>query len=294
MRFYSPKTQKFWRVVEVKIPEEAIEAIEFALNEAGAIGTEATQKASKSASEFVSVRGYFHDLTLKKKDILPYLQKALEIYSIEKAIKGVRCFSTVDKDWLRVWKKHWKPVETERFLILPSWKRQKASSKEKIFIKPGMAFGTGTHETTRLCLEAIEKFFKPKMSFFDIGTGTGILAFAASRISPDSRIVACDIDEEAILQARENAQINGIENIEFYFGSITENSDSFDFVCANLTLDTVLPILPLLLEKTQKILVISGILKEQKEAIEEKLAKYKPRIDSMGDWISVVVKIPQD
>ncbi|MFN3329340.1 MAG: 50S ribosomal protein L11 methyltransferase [Pyrinomonadaceae bacterium] len=307
------KAKKLWRVVEVKASEEAVEAVEFGLNEAGACGTEVTKilgnlpsveivesKSLKaSESEIVSIRAYFQDLTIRKAAVLPFIQRALKIYGFDEGslIKSVKCFSIADKDWLRVWKKHWKPVETAKFIIMPSWRRGKtATSKEVIYIEPGMAFGTGTHETTQLCLKAIEQFFAPGMSFLDVGTGTGILAIAASKISPNSKIVACDIDQEAIAQAKKNAELNRTNNIEFYVGSVNDapetsaESSSFDFVCANLTLETILPILPLLIEKSRKFLVLSGILREQRKAIEERLRKHNTSVETLGEWISIKVR----
>jgi|GEM_PF-481370 len=347
------KSKKLWRVIQVRVFKEAIEAIEFGLNQAGAVGTEITWQAPLASEnleiaeifkadenpggEIVSVRAYFQTLNVRKADVLPYLQKAMEIYGFaDTAIKGIRCFSIADKDWLRIWKKHWRSVETEKFIILPSWKKPKSVEnlksirnsktsdlKKAIFIEPGMAFGTGTHETTQLCLRAIEQSFKPGMSFFDVGTGTGILAIAASKISTNSRIVACDIDEEAIKQAKRNAEMNKTNQIEFYVGSITEETPPFDFVCANLTIDTILPILPLLIQKSRKFLVLSGILKEQRKRIEEKLEEYgiqkktgkhkhfktetgfgarknltfeeslktaRMKVEVLGEWISVIVE----
>ncbi len=99
-----------------------------------------------------------------------------------------------------------------------------------------MAFGTGTHETTRLCLTAIEKHFTGG-SFLDIGTGTGILAIAAAKLLPRARIEACDTDAEAIEIARENARRNDVaQNISFIVGTVNETLQaSADCVCANLT-----------------------------------------------------------
>ena len=107
-----------------------------------------------------------------------------------------------------------------------------------------MAFGTGTHETTRLCLKAIEKHFRGG-SFLDVGTGTGILAIAAARMFPQARIEGCDIDSEAIEIAKENAHLNdAAEHIAFSIGSVDEQTASASLVCANLTAPVIVDLLP--------------------------------------------------
>src|SRR4029079_18467199 len=95
-----------------------------------------------------------------------------------------------DRDWLAEWKRGWQPVEVGRFIIAPPWS-EISVNRIVIRIEPGMAFGTGTHETTRLCLKAIEKYFRGG-SFLDVGTGTGILAMAAAKLFPEARIEAVD------------------------------------------------------------------------------------------------------
>ena len=125
-------------------------------------------------------------------------------------------------------------------MIAPPWSNlPETHDRIVIRIEPGMAFGTGTHETTRLCLQAIEKHFAGG-SFLDVGTGTGILAIAAAKLFPESRIDACDTDEMAITIARENADANGVSNqIDFRVGSIDDSTASADLVCANLTADVI-------------------------------------------------------
>ena len=156
-----------------------------------------------------------------------------------------------DRDWLEEWKKNWQPVQVGRFVIAPPWiEIGDAPGRIVIRIEPGMAFGTGTHETTRLCLAAIEKHFNGG-SFLDVGTGTGILAMAAAKMFPGARIDACDTDPHAIEIARENAKANGVVNqIEFRVGSIEETTPSADLVCANLTADVILQIIPALISVT--------------------------------------------
>ena len=160
-----------------------------------------------------------------------------------------------------------------------------------------MAFGTGTHETTKLCLKAIEKYYRAGMSFLDVGTGTGILAIAAAKLNPSTvgvRMLALDTDADSIMIARENAKQNNLGSaIEFTQGSLQEAIAGYDFVCANLTLDVIQPILPLLVKKAGRFLVLSGILAEQKEQLEGELRRLHPaggEIEQDGEWISVLVR----
>ena len=155
-----------------------------------------------------------------------------------------------------------------------------------------MAFGTGTHETTRLCLKAIEKHFRGG-SFLDAGTGTGILSIAAARMFPDARVEACDTDAEAIEIAKENARLNGVaDQITFRVGTVDEQTQSADLVCANLTAPVIVELLPALLGATCGRLVLSGILDSQIELVESRLLELGAttfQIDQDGEWIALVI-----
>jgi ribosomal protein L11 methyltransferase len=155
-----------------------------------------------------------------------------------------------------------------------------------------MAFGTGTHETTRLCLKAIEKYFRGG-SFLDVGTGTGILAIAAAKMSPDARVEAVDTDADAVEIARENARLNGVgKQIEFRVGSVTERTSSADLVCANLTAPVIVELLPALLGATCGQLILSGILAEQMKMVQSRLLELGAdgfTTDQDGEWIAMVV-----
>jgi ribosomal protein L11 methyltransferase len=282
-----------WFALEIVADSAAAEALEFGLNELDAIGTE-INNLGKAPSGILTVVGYFNERP-DDETIQSQLDQALRIYDFDHtAIKGVSWREVENQDWLAEWKKTWKPTVTDKFIIAPLWETVAETDKIVIRIEPSMAFGTGTHETTRLCLRAIEKYYGGK-SFFDVGTGTGILAIAAakSRIpSPESRIVGCDTDEDSIRIARENAEVNGTPEIEFYVGSIEEKSPNFDFVCANLTADVIVPLLPFLTGKFNKKLVLSGILKEQEALVLSELKKLKIEnceVDTDGEWISITV-----
>jgi ribosomal protein L11 methyltransferase len=199
-----------------------------------------------------------------------------------------------NEDWLAEWKRHWKPTPVGKFIIAPPWSDVVPSDKIVIRIEPNMAFGTGTHETTKLCLEAISRDYRPGRSFLDVGTGTGILAIAAAKLSETGPISAYETDADSVSIARENADLNGVgDRIDLTHGTIGDETPAFDHVCANLTLDVIEPLLPLLLAKTKQQLVMSGILAVQKELISDQLFRLgfaDPDLRTDGEWISVSVR----
>ncbi len=291
-----------WFSVEIETTPEAVEAVEFALNELESLGTEINQ-LGKQKSELLKILGYFNE-KIDDETVIHQLHQSLEIYGFSgDEVKSIEWSEVEDKDWLAEWKKHWKPTEVEKFIIAPTWEKIGETEKIVIYIEPNMAFGTGTHKTTKLCLRAIGENLQSGMSFFDVGTGTGILAIAASKLKAgDSKnerkagendIVGCDTDVDSVKIAKENALFNNVDDITFYIGSISLETAGFDFVCANLTADVILPILADLTKKTRRILVLSGILKTQQTLLEEKLkvlgiTDFEVQTD--GEWISIVIK----
>ncbi len=281
-----------WHALDVAVESEAREAVEYALMEAGALGTEAKQ----SGDELLQVTAYFKSLPDRER-VRAELFEALRIYSLPpSSVRDMEVREVADQDWLGEWKKGWQPVEVgERFIIAPPWTDiSDTRGRIVIRIEPGMAFGTGTHETTRLCLTAIEKYFDAG-SLLDVGTGTGILAIAAAKLFPDARIEACDTDAEAIAIALENAQLNDMPNqIVFRVGTIDESlSASADCVCANLTADAICPMLPSLLSATCGRLILSGILDSQIEMVVDRLQELginNPcEITTASEWACIVV-----
>jgi ribosomal protein L11 methyltransferase len=268
-----------WHELQIEIEPAAREAVEYALMEAGALGT-----VSDTADR--SITGYFAEVP-NREFIRSELLEALRIYELpSSSVRDMNLRELANRDWLEEWKKTWQPVEVGRFVIAPPWTDvSDAPDRIIIRIEPGMAFGTGTHETTRLCLDAIQKHFTGG-SFLDVGTGTGILAIAAAKMFPDARIEACDTDAEAIEIARENAAANNVE-VEFRIGSVEETTLSADLVCANLTADVILQILPNLIGVTCGKLILSGILETQVEQIVNALPETE--ITQDGEWVAIVV-----
>jgi ribosomal protein L11 methyltransferase len=283
----SPK----WYALDLLIEPQASEAIEYALMEVGALGTETNSRAD----DLVTVSAYF-DVSPEREHVRTQLSEALRIYELStSSVREMNLREVADRDWLGEWKKRWQPVTVgERFIIAPPWADiADPGDRSVIRIEPGMAFGTGTHETTRLCLLAVEKYFKGG-SLLDVGTGTGILAIAAAKLCPKARVEAIDTDAEAVEIARENARLNGVaENIEFRAGSIDETTASADLVCANLTADVITSIVPQLLGATCGRLVLSGILDTQLETVRTRLhecgVSEALEIISDGEWIALIV-----
>jgi len=283
-------TGRAWIAVDVLGPAEAREAWSYGSMEAGALGTE-TRDVDDGR---VLVTAYFNE-AIDEHFIRGKLHEALRIYGLSPSLLlELEIREVADRDWLAEWKKDWQPVEVgERFLIAPPWSEiRDAKGRIVIRIEPGMAFGTGTHETTRLCLAAIEKYFKGG-SFLDVGTGTGILAIAAAKLFPGAHIEACDTDAAAIAIARENARLNNVsENIAFRIGTVEETSASADCVCANLTADVIIELLPLLLDATCGRLILCGILDSQVEAVRARLRECgitaPHEINQDGEWLALI------
>ena len=287
-----------WYGLDLIVRSEAREAVEYALMEAGALGTE-TNDAPSQDEELLRVTAYF-DQTPELEHVRAELSEALHIYDLpSSSVREMNFREVSNEDWLGEWKKNWQPVELGRLVIAPPWSEVKAAKDRVVIrIEPGMAFGTGTHETTRLCLKAIMRFFKGG-SFLDVGTGTGILAIAAAKLFPEARVAACDTDPEAVEIARENARLNGVgEQIDFRVGSLDESgrepaTSSADFVCANLTADAISTLLPALVGASCGRLVLSGILDSQVDVIVDQLHDLGNSGNLVmmqdGEWVALVV-----
>ena len=273
-----------WYALDVDLDSAAHEAVEYALMEAGALGTETTDRG---------VTAYFAE-TPNRERVRNELFDALRIYDLpSSSVRDMNLREVAARDWLEEWKQSWQPVEIGRFIIAPPWSNvSDRIDRYVIRIEPGMAFGTGTHETTRLCLEAIQKH-GAFGSFLDVGTGTGILAIAAAKLSTGGSVAACDTDETAIAIARENAELNGVaEQINFWVGSIDDSTGSADLVCANLTADVITSIMPALVGVTCGKLILSGILETQIEMVQAAL--HDCGIDEFelaqdGEWVALIV-----
>jgi len=289
-----------WFALDVTLDRRAREAVEYALMEAGALGTESyaapddaepANDAGEDSRERVTA--YF-DSPPSVERVRAALAEALRVYGLASSdVREMSVREVEERDWLAEWKKGWRAVEVGRFVVAPPWS-EVSDEEDRIVIRvePGMAFGTGTHETTRLCLAAIEKYFRGG-SFLDVGTGTGILAIAAAKLAPQSRVEACDTDALAVGVAEENARLNGVGGrISFRVGTVDDATASADVTCANLTADVIVPLLPALLGATCGRLILSGILDTQAEQVRARLRELGVsdcEVKHEGEWVSIIV-----
>ena len=209
-----------------------------------------------------------------------------------------------DQNWMEAWKQYYKPILIgKRLLILPAWMESPDPNRIAIRIDPGMAFGTGTHPTTQLCLELIENAFVTghKSHIIDIGCGSGILSIAALKLGAESAL-GVDIDPESIVNSRENADANEVgDELILGVGSVHEFLDGmFEFKGAPLVVANILaPIIIRLFDagmadliEENGAIILSGILQEQEESVIEAGQAHGLRTKErrqMGDWVALTM-----
>ncbi len=298
---------KMWHAIDVEVDREAEE---LASNELWTLEPTGLQTLQET-SETLTMRA-FYAAPVDATEVIARIEDALMRAEMPAVLLRRVTWSTVeDQDWLAEWKKTWEAMPVgERFMIVPSWKMATADPGDRLVIQidPGMAFGTGTHETTRGVLQMLERYWPPSngsVSLLDVGTGTGILSLGAALLAtaqnagvlpPDAKLVACDIDPEAVGVARENAEINRLQHeIEFHVGSASDFAgQQFDLVLANLTADVIELIATDLAAVVRPggRLIASGILHDQLDGV---LAILTPlqlsEVDRLadGEWVTVVL-----
>src|ERR1041384_485769 len=287
-----------WLLVTVDLSRDAEELASAVLFELGSTGTVTIEESSHS----VTLGAYFNN-AVDLDVIKSALEAEFERMGWQDSLRGLSVSTVEDQDWMQKWKEGFDAVHIgERLIIAPSWKLP-ADSGDRIVIQvdPGMAFGTGTHETTRLCLEAIERHWHGGR-LLDVGTGTGILAIAAALLvpkpGPDSRIVGIDVDPQAVEVARENTAINNVsDQVELYEGQPRDFAGTaFDVVVANLTAEVLVDLMSDLRTclAPEGLMILSGILRELVEDVEESLRRTGFEVNERrdaGEWSMLVVKL---
>jgi ribosomal protein L11 methyltransferase len=185
-----------------------------------------------------------------------------------------------EADWAKNWKKGFKAIRvTRKIIVKPPWEKVSNANKMVIDILPKMAFGTGEHPTTQICIGLLEKFLKPDSKVLDLGTGSGILAVASAKLGAFS-VLALDFDQDAIDNAKENVKLNRVGKIiKIKLGTLnqSEKKNSFDLTVANLTKNGVFELFPKIKKvlKKEGIFIFSGIMKKEEAEVLKFLRKEK-------------------
>ena len=243
-----------------------------------------------SVSVFIpSDRSYMDDLAYIRQRVAE-----LELHA-EIELVGVN-----EEDWANSWKAYYKPIKIgEKIVICPAWERYTPAEGEIVIrMDPGMAFGTGTHETTRLVIRLLEKYTKEGQLMLDVGTGTGILAICASRLG--ARFCrAYDIDPTAVRVARENIKDSGLENVTCdqsdLLKQVSLEDGPYDLVSANIVADIIIRMTPDVgrYMKEDAVLLASGIIAERCDDVVECFEKNGFKVVEKltdNDWCGLAVK----
>lgn len=203
-----------------------------------------------------------------------------------------------EEDWANTWKQYYKPSKVgEKIVVKPIWEEYEEKEGELVVnLDPGMAFGTGTHETTRMCIQALEKYVKEESTVFDVGCGSGILAIAAAKLGA-KLAVGVDLDPVAVESSIENVGYNNLNNIEILHGNLVEVIDGkADIVVANI-LAEIICILTDDVKRVMKdggVFITSGIIHDRFDMVCEKLEATGFEViekNRDGEWNCIVAKL---
>lgn len=306
-----------WYEIKVVTTEEASDAVSEMLTSLGAEGVTikdpneikrkflepdsldyADDQFISSLGENVVIKAYFQgDINVTElvgliKEKLSYISNFLNIGQGYDGMEEVD-----DEDWSTAWKKYYKPLHiSDRVVIKPSWEEYQRRKGEIIVeLDPGMAFGTGTHETTQMCAQLLEKYMKTGDRIIDAGCGTGILSIIASKLGASS-ITAIDIDEVAVQVTKENIRFNNVHNI-FARRAVLQDipKEKVDVVVANIVADVIIDIskiIPYYLKATGYF-ITSGIIRERKLDVIDSCHKMgfvcKETLE-IGEWVAMVFR----
>ena len=220
-----------------------------------------------------------------------------ERYDSEGIRHNIELLNCAEEDWRNNWKKYFSPLNVgTKLTIVPSWyENYDTGGRTALNIDPGLAFGTGGHETTRLCLEMCEKYMKSGDTVLDVGCGSGILGIAAL-LTGASRAVGVDIDEVAVRTAKENAELNGVaDKFTAIHGSFTDKVEGkFDIVLANIVADAIIFLSKGVKDfmKEGSVYIMSGIIDTRADEVKAEVGKYFDIIEEHldGGWVCLAAK----
>ncbi len=280
-----------WVSLTIDVKEADSELVQSILHDFGCSGLEVRDHENKvmpsvrapEVGEAIVI-GYFDDK-----------QAALDAKEeVNDSVEGARFAldGVEERDWSVEWRSQIKSVQVGRLWVGPPWEKETApKDKVCLFIEPKMAFGTGDHPTTSLCLKAVDTYMAthPGATVLDVGMGTGVLGFAAKKLGA-SRVVGMDNDEVSVQLAIECANENGIGDIELSGKTLKEISGPFDLVLANILANTLVELAPLIVPLVKDRLVLAGVLVPQADEVRAAFTSrgLKSAGDEIiGEWIRI-------
>ena len=254
-------------------------------------------------SEDVLVKAYFRDDVSAQEVLLLLGERLNELMKIDMGFDigslQIENKSVHEQDWAENWKKYYKPFRAgERLVIKPSWEPYEEKEGDLVLeLDPGMAFGTGTHETTFMCMEQLEKYVTPGCKAIDVGCGSGSLGLAAAKLGA-SDVLAIDLDELAVKVAAENTQKNGLaDRVRVVHGDLLEKaSEQADVIVANIIADVIC----FLCGPAKKhllpggVFICSGIIREREDDVQRALAEAGYTVCNRlakGEWVCLAAKL---
>lgn len=308
---------KQWLEIEIITSSEAVEAVTGILYNTGVQGVAiidsedvAEKKRNSDGFDWIEVdyfeikdgailKAYYKEDD-KFNDYLQYIKESvlnLDSFGFSKGLGRVSVKRLNEEDWENNWKAYYKTTKIGKGIVIkPVWESyEKEDAEIVVEMDPGMAFGTGTHETTRLCIKALEKYVNNQSIVFDIGTGSGILAITAAKLNA-KKVVGVDLDPVAVDAAKQNASLNNIDNIDILYGNLMDVVEGkANIVVANILAD----IIKILVEDVKKsileggLFIASGIILDRKDDVVNKLEEFGFSIEEVeidGEWCCIVAK----
>jgi ribosomal protein L11 methyltransferase len=309
-----------WSEISIHTTNEAIEPISHILHEAGASGVviedpfELTKEREDQFGEIYQLNpddypeeGVIVKAYLPVNSFLGETVEAIKesinnliIYDIDVGKNKITISEVNEEEWATAWKKYYNPVKiSEKFTIVPTWEIYHPVSSDELIIEldPGMAFGTGTHPTTVMCIQAIERTVRPGDRVIDVGTGSGVLSIAAAMMGAED-VRAYDLDDVAVTQAKLNIKLNKVNNIV----TVSQNNlldgveeNSADVIVANILAEVILRFTDdaARVVKPGGYFITSGIIQQKKDSVKEALINSGFEIVEtilMEDWVAIISK----